>query len=234
MSTYATSERTKQSLIQAAGELLAERGVGEVSTRAVAERAGVNLGTIHYHFGGKEELFKEVLRFACQVDEDCSLPALIEESMHGLDSVQAEVRTVRRVVQRFVRKVLASGRPRWCSRVVYRVLQQEGPLCDFLQTHTVNPLFAAMESFIRRIRPDWSATEVFLWIQMLLGPIVFHSDHSRVVIQLLGCDSYPEDYLVKLEGRVLRDAVAALGLSSDALGADEEQVLPAEPPSDEA
>jgi AcrR family transcriptional regulator len=48
----ATAER----LVVAAGELIAEIGWGSVSTRRVAERAGLNPGLVHYHFSSVDEL----------------------------------------------------------------------------------------------------------------------------------------------------------------------------------
>jgi AcrR family transcriptional regulator len=43
-------------MLQAATELVAERGWDRVTTRQIAERAGVNQALIHYHFGSKERL----------------------------------------------------------------------------------------------------------------------------------------------------------------------------------
>ena len=40
---------------------LLESGTGGTSTRAVAERAGVPLSLVHYHFGSKQELLAAVL-----------------------------------------------------------------------------------------------------------------------------------------------------------------------------
>jgi AcrR family transcriptional regulator len=40
----------KEALLQAAAELIAEVGWGRVSSRMVAERAGVNNALVHYHF----------------------------------------------------------------------------------------------------------------------------------------------------------------------------------------
>lgn len=48
--------------MQAARALLAERSPRAISGRAVAERAGVNYGQIHHHFGAKDKLFAEALR----------------------------------------------------------------------------------------------------------------------------------------------------------------------------
>lgn len=48
----------------AAAELIAELGWGRVTTRAVAERAGLPHGSVSYHFRGKQELLTEAAMFA--------------------------------------------------------------------------------------------------------------------------------------------------------------------------
>ena len=47
-------EATRQRIVEAARDVLLERGYGGTSTRAVAEEAGVRLSLVHYHFGGKQ------------------------------------------------------------------------------------------------------------------------------------------------------------------------------------
>jgi AcrR family transcriptional regulator len=48
----------------AAAELIAELGWGRVTTRAVAERAGLPHGAVSYHFRGKQELLTEAAMYA--------------------------------------------------------------------------------------------------------------------------------------------------------------------------
>lgn len=50
----------------AAAALIPELGWGRVTTRAVAERAGLPHGAVSYHFRGKQELLIEATTFAFQ------------------------------------------------------------------------------------------------------------------------------------------------------------------------
>ncbi len=65
-------------LMDAAEHLLYEVGYAGVTTRAVAERAGVNHGLVHYYFGSMEELLSQTLeRFVDQLAE--ALEALYDD-----------------------------------------------------------------------------------------------------------------------------------------------------------
>jgi TetR/AcrR family transcriptional regulator len=51
----------EQALLDAAERLLVEVGYARITTRRVAEEAGVNHGLVHYYFGSVENLFARVL-----------------------------------------------------------------------------------------------------------------------------------------------------------------------------
>jgi AcrR family transcriptional regulator len=54
-------EATRLRILDAARDLLVERGYAGTSTRGVAERAETQLSLVHYHFGGKQQLLAAVL-----------------------------------------------------------------------------------------------------------------------------------------------------------------------------
>src|SRR5271154_5248474 len=58
------SEVTRERIMKAAGRLFAERGYDGTSVRAIVAKARVNQAAINYHFGGKDGLYREVLRTA--------------------------------------------------------------------------------------------------------------------------------------------------------------------------
>ena len=62
---------TRLKILDAAERLFGEEGYKAVSLRRITAAAGVNLASIHYHFGSKEELLDElVMRKAVPVNEE--------------------------------------------------------------------------------------------------------------------------------------------------------------------
>lgn len=53
-------EQTKQNLLDAAQKLFAEHGFRRTSVRDIAKEAGSNVAAVNYHFGSKENLYREV------------------------------------------------------------------------------------------------------------------------------------------------------------------------------
>lgn len=53
---------TRKRLLMAATEVFAEHGYHAATTREICRRACANLAAIHYHFGDKAELYREVFK----------------------------------------------------------------------------------------------------------------------------------------------------------------------------
>ena len=57
-----SSDATRERILDAAVALFAASGYEATAVRAIVQRAGTNLNSINYHFGGKLGLYKAVLQ----------------------------------------------------------------------------------------------------------------------------------------------------------------------------
>ncbi|MGE4427315.1 MAG: TetR/AcrR family transcriptional regulator [Solirubrobacteraceae bacterium] len=76
--------------------LVAEQGVGAVSHRQVAAAAGVSLGTLTYHFKGRDDLLRESLRL------------FSAEETRRLESIAVELRAGERGLEDVERLIAAA------------------------------------------------------------------------------------------------------------------------------
>ena len=90
------SEITRERILKAAERLFAERGYDATSVRTIVAKARVNQAAINYHFGGKEGLYREVLRSAFR--------ALTEQQLAHAEEVNTMSRE--RALGEFVRRQL--------------------------------------------------------------------------------------------------------------------------------
>jgi AcrR family transcriptional regulator len=66
---YKTASKSTQSrllILDAAARVFGRKGYSETSLREIAEGAGMQAGSIYYHFGSKDEIFDEVLSTSMQ------------------------------------------------------------------------------------------------------------------------------------------------------------------------
>ncbi|MDR3709922.1 MAG: TetR/AcrR family transcriptional regulator [Capsulimonadaceae bacterium] len=119
-------EDQRENLLEAAYDLVGEVGVSGLRTRDIAERAGVNIATLHYCFENKDALLQElygyILREVRQDRERCLagvdgasaiLRAHADLRFHFLSTRPASVRAWR---------AFAEGA--WTSDVVRRIMRQ--------------------------------------------------------------------------------------------------------------
>ncbi|MGX5181597.1 TetR/AcrR family transcriptional regulator [Streptomyces avermitilis] len=71
---------TRQALVRAARQVLAESGGASASIHAIAERADVGLGSFYNHFAGKPDLFDAAVADALE-----EYAKAVDERLHGVD-----------------------------------------------------------------------------------------------------------------------------------------------------
>ena len=70
------STNTRDTILEVARRLFAERGYDGASVRRIAESAGVDPAMINHHFGSKEQLFLDAL--AVPIDPGVHIQAIME------------------------------------------------------------------------------------------------------------------------------------------------------------
>jgi AcrR family transcriptional regulator len=76
----AKGEQTKALILRTALEMLHERGYGQTTMRAIAQKAGVSLGNAYHYFGSKDLLIQEFYHHLQEDHLRASLPVLGKES----------------------------------------------------------------------------------------------------------------------------------------------------------
>jgi AcrR family transcriptional regulator len=104
--TEARRAETRHRITAAARELIAEGGYVAAQIAAVADRAGVAVGTVYRHFPSKSDLFAEVFREASQHEVDAMRAAVEETSGPAPERIAAGI-------EAFARRALRGRRLAW-------------------------------------------------------------------------------------------------------------------------
>jgi AcrR family transcriptional regulator len=104
--TEARRAETRSAITTAARELIAEGGYVAAPVAAVADRAGVAVGTVYRHFPSKSDLFAEVFREASQHEVDA-----MRIAMEGVPGPAAQRVAVG--IEAFARRALRGRRLAW-------------------------------------------------------------------------------------------------------------------------
>ena len=112
------SRLTRERMVNAAGEILAEQGLHVAMGKQIAERAGVSVASINYHFGGMEGLCQAVMvaAYAHVIATD-----LFAEAMAGETAPEAQLLAV---CQAMVHSFAQGAERGWQWRVISRQVME--------------------------------------------------------------------------------------------------------------
>ena len=97
---------TREAIVSAALDQVAEGGYASAGVQAVAARAGVATGTVYRHFGSKAELFAEVFRTAANRELEVVERTVAETGGSAIERIAA-------AGEAFCRRALAGKRLAW-------------------------------------------------------------------------------------------------------------------------
>lgn len=125
----AEADGTRRKIVSAAVGLFADLGFAAVSVREIAHEAGVHFSVINYHFGSKEALYQECLRYAGSSPRFCEAVSLADES--NADGLGLLVQLAARLLD----DAEAQSDRGACSRLIAREMMSNSPNTQILMEH---------------------------------------------------------------------------------------------------
>jgi AcrR family transcriptional regulator len=192
-------------LIEVAGHKFAEKGFDATNVREITEAAGMNVASVNYHFGSKEELYIEAVRHAARLCEQIT-PLPVWPA-----GVPAEQR-LRDFVRAFLTRLLREDVPVWHRLLIMREVAEPRPgACEEFVRGFVKPMFETLQGLLRELTPaDTSEEALTLAGSSIVGQCL-HYHHARHVLrQLFGEEQYKRFDLERLTDHVWRFSLAAV------------------------
>jgi len=166
---------TRQRLLDAAGELFAEKGFGLAATREICRKAGTDVAAIHYHFGNKENLYEAVLRYADTLLSD-ALPELSSSPQLSRED------RLRHMIEWVLNQCFAQGQPAWRWKFIEQATVELTPSLELFFKSRILPMYGAMDSICREfLGKSASKRQVRFATRSILGQC-FYYRHFRALI----------------------------------------------------
>jgi len=202
---------TKLALIMAAGELFAEHGLEGTGIRAIAEKAQANTAAVNYHFGSKENLYKEVLLYATQQGAGVRVAKLLNDERFPA-TPQGVANAIRQIVRDWFTDHFLAEKPPWRTRLFMRSMVEPAELLAPVVEGAFRPDTEALKTLLRRAKPDMSDDEAQLWAFGLIGQFTFYMLARSAVLMMLHRTEYDQAFLDAAADHVVRSTIAGLGL----------------------
>jgi TetR/AcrR family transcriptional regulator, regulator of cefoperazone and chloramphenicol sensitivity len=137
----ATSEPTRETLLEAAGRVFVDRGYQGATIREICLRARANVAAVNYHFGGKLGLYTEVLQQSARA-------AQFEAIQDALDQNAPPEDILRAVIRARLRGVSRRDAPDWHFQILAHELAQPTPALRQLINKVARPIFKRLLELI--------------------------------------------------------------------------------------
>jgi AcrR family transcriptional regulator len=201
-----SSEDPRGRLLNAAGEVFAEKGFKGATVREIVERAGVNIAAVNYYFRDKERLYVEAVKEAACAAKFHSAPPSWPAAMPAAEKLRDFIRV-------FASGLLDPNRPAWHARLMMREMAQPAAAAAEVVRDYIRPTAEILMGVLEELLPPGTPRLKRYLVGLSIVGQCLHYVHSRPVIRLM----LGEDF-ARLTPEAVADHVAEFSLA--ALGFD--------------
>ena len=188
-------DETRERVIAAAIDRFGSDGFARTSTRAVVEQAGANLVSIHYHFGGKDQLYCSAAAHIAEGARGQGAEAIARGRALAADrhaSTDDLINGVFDVYSAFLQLIMAGGLPdAWMRFVVREQMEPTDTGAFACLFSVVRPFFETGFALVARLqRRRVTDARVRLTTMMIFGHVYVCRTNPRGAQNLLGWKTF--------------------------------------------
>lgn len=230
MTTRPDDEDARTRLLNAAGEVFAEKGFKAATIREICGRAAANVAAVNYHFGDKEHLYIAAVKQAHSLrKQQVPLPEWQE-------GTPPEVR-LRSFVETMIRRMAVREMAPWQHQLMMREMASPTRACLEMVEDSIRPEHDRLVGLVRELLPDEaSLTVLHRTAFSIIGQCMFYKFGASVGRILLGDDDYTRmAEPAAIAEHITRFTLAALRTGNSLTGVDSPHLDPnAHPPREAA
>ena len=199
---------TRQRLLEAAGEVFAERGFRDATVRDICQRAGANVAAVKYHFGDKEKLYAAAVRYAhtCATSHaDAVTAAAAAQKKYSPEQ------RLRLFVHGLFMGIFQEGKPAWHAKLMVREMAEPTAVLDEIARTGVKPRVEALGAIVRDvIGPRASKALVHRCARSIVGQILFYHFARPMLERVFADETFDSARIDELTDHVTAFSLAGL------------------------
>jgi len=204
-----SAEGARERILQSALDLFGERGLNGATVRDIAARAKVNVAAISYHFGGKDELYREVAGMVIG-----SIERRIRQRIgHLIESPPTDAAHALAALEEFavtiVDVIVGPEEMRRVARFIIREQMQPTFAFEILYGVLTRMHVAATRLFAQASGLDPAGAEPKLRVFLMIGQVLFLRIAEAAVLRRMEIERYDEAFLAEVK-KVVRQNVRAM------------------------
>jgi AcrR family transcriptional regulator len=202
-------ESTRDRIFSTAKRLFARDGFAPTSIRDITEEAGVNVAAVNYHFGGKENLYLEILSERAKFWRLARMEA-VSGALEGIDDPREALETGIRAFVRFNLSSFVSNEDFAEDRsLFFREISSPGLGFEIMMQELVTPTRQAIHELLAGAVPDITQESSFLVVSSIIGQMTHFVRSRKVVTASLGRE-YDAELIDKICNHIVAFSMGGL------------------------
>ncbi len=183
--------KTQLKLINSAGPLFAENGLKGTRMREITESARVNVAGINYHFGSKDNLYKEIVEHVFKQIGYVSIGELWQEHLDKKVNENEILSMVYNYLEINFTSFFNSNHPLWYFKIIHRCFMDSKLSMNYFFEKLYKIDFAAVKSIHMILHNDLNELEIDAWLTVWYT----QSIGLNILIPALTSESYTDDIM---------------------------------------
>jgi AcrR family transcriptional regulator len=200
-----TETSTKNRILMAAGPIFARKGFDAATVRDICDVAGVNLASINYYFGDKQQLYIDTVFLAREMRvQHAPFPEWTGDT--------APEEKLRGFVRSILKRLVAMESVPWQVHLLMREILQPTEACRQLVEEYFRPVFVTLLDIVDQLAestlPNFKRQQIGFSI---IGQCIHYRLASGIMSILLSESEYREHYdLEELTNHITDFSIAAI------------------------
>jgi AcrR family transcriptional regulator len=195
---------TRERILRIAAEVFADSGFERATVREICSRASVNVAAVNYHFGDKEHLYIEVLKY-CKALAFEKYPSETDTKKSDSPEIRLKV-----FIRSFVFRILDGGSSSLFGRLVSREYIEPTRAFDMLVEEAMRPVFILLSEIVGELLGRRApAMRVHMCCASVISQCLFFL-YARFALTRL----FPEQKFGTTEMEAISDHITIFSLSA--------------------
>ncbi|MRR14554.1 DUF1956 domain-containing protein [archaeon] len=194
-------------IIEAAGEIFARDGFTGATIRKICSRAGVNIALVSYHFGDKEGLYLDVLKYYRTKAYEEYPPDL------GTDEKSSPEQRIGAFIRSLTFRLLKPGRSSCFWQIFAREFIEPTNAFDIMVEETIRPSYDLLMGLLRDLADDGiEEIDLMRCAASIVGQCLYYRNSREVISRLVGKDSFSVEEIEAVSDHITLFSLTALRL----------------------
>lgn len=174
---------TQERLLQSAALIFAEKGYEHTTINEICEAANANIAAVNYHFGGKENFYEQVWRFA-EKRSDEAFPLFLDK-----DDAHTPEEELKHFILQQMRRAFAKGEASHFSKLLLRELVDPTVAISKIHDEVFKPRRARIMKILGKLFGGTAPEATIRRLTYsLISQCVFINFHPRIRNDILKID----------------------------------------------